>query len=397
MTWGCRWALESAGMAMLMFVGLGGAPGASSAWAQTQSPQGLSAIASVVQSAIDRGEVPGAVVLIVHRDTVVYRRAFGARSLRPEKNDLTVDAIFDLASLTKPIATATAVMLLVERGQLRLEDPVAKYWPAFAAQGKDKITIDHLLLHTSGLTADNPLADYQWGKAAALQRIAELKLEAPVGNRFRYSDVGFVVLGELVERQAKMPLERFVAENLFQPLKMTATGYLPDGERRSRCVPTTRIGDRWLIGEVHDPRARALGGVAGHAGLFGSADDLARFARMLLRQGELDGVRLLQADTVRRFLEPIAVPGGKRARGWDVDTAFSSPRGDRFAPGESFGHTGFTGTSLWIAPKHQCAWILLTSRVHPEGKGNATRLRRELANAVAQWLGVDERMPPSPP
>jgi CubicO group peptidase (beta-lactamase class C family) len=360
----------------------------------------LGEIDAAVKAALDRGDCPGAVVVVVHDDRVAYRKAFGSRALKPEKAAMTPDAVFDMASLTKPVATGTSVMILIQEGKLKPSDLVGKHWPAFAANGKDKVTVEHLLLHTSGLTADNAIADYADGKAKALERIAGLKLEAPAGTRFRYSDVGFIVLGELVERLGGMPVDQFARKHVFEPLKMTDTGFTPGEALRKRVAPTGLRDGKTILGEVHDPRAFKMGGVAGHAGLFSTADDLARYCRMLLRGGELDGTRVLDAKTVTLFTEAHEVPvpkkddtksKGLRSYGWDVDTSYSAPRGELFGRGEGYGHTGFTGTSVWFDPGTQTAVIVLTNRVHPEDKGNVTRLRREVGTIVAAAAGKREK------
>jgi uncharacterized protein YbbC (DUF1343 family)/CubicO group peptidase (beta-lactamase class C family) len=354
----------------------------------------LAKIDGLVQAAIAAKGCPGAVVVVLHQDKVVYRKEFGVQAVKPNLEPMSLDTVFDLASLTKPIATATAVMKLVEDGKLRLADPVAKYWPEFKANGKDKVTLEQCLLHTTGLTADNSIADYAEGQVKAFENIAALKLEVPAGTRFKYSDVGFLVLGRVVEKVAGKPLDVFTKETIFAPLKMTDTGYLPTA--KERIAPTGLREGVVIRGAVHDPRAFAIGGVAGHAGLFGTADDLARFALMLLRQGELDGVRVLSPLTVKLMTEPKPVlPYGLRSRGWDVDTGFSAPRGELFPAGESFGHTGFTGTSIWIDPPSQTAIIILTNRVHPNDKGNVTELRRQIATTVASALPAAKRLPPS--
>ena len=354
--------------------------------ADTIDPARLSRIDAAVAAALARGDCPGAVVVVVHRDAVVFRKAYGLRSKVPAEVPMTPDTVFDLASLTKPVATAPAVMVLVERGKLRPGDRVAKYWPEFAANGKAAVTVEHCLLHTSGLTADNAIADYAGSRAEMLGRVAGLSLEAPPGTRFRYSDVGYIVLGELVGRVSGQSVDEFAREQVFAPLKMTDTGYRPAAGLLGRVAPTGRRDGRPIVGEVHDPRAFALGGVAGHAGLFGTADDLARYCRMLLRGGELDGARVLGPLTVRLFTEPRPIPGGLRSRGWDVDTAFSAQRGDLFPPGDGYGHTGFTGTSVWVDPPSQTAVIVLTNRVHPNDKGNVTELRRQVATIVASAI-----------
>jgi CubicO group peptidase (beta-lactamase class C family) len=340
-------------------------------------------IDEAVNAAVARGDCPGAVVLVVHKDEVVFRKAYGHRALQPTKVEMTADTIFDMASLTKPVATATSVFVLVEQGKLKLSEKVATYWPEFAANGKEGVTLEHLMVHTSGLIADNALADYKDGKAEALKRVAGLKLEAEPGTRFKYSDVGFITLGELVERVSGQPVNEFARKHVFDPLGMADTGYLPAAKRHPRTAPTAQRDGKWLIGEVHDPRAAAMDGVAGHAGLFSTADDLAKYARMLLRGGELDGKRILKAETVKEMTTPVKVPTGLRSRGWDVDTSFSAPRGEVFRKDGGFGHTGFTGTSIWIDPGSRTAVIVLTNRVHISEKVQVTKLRREVATIVA--------------
>jgi uncharacterized protein YbbC (DUF1343 family)/CubicO group peptidase (beta-lactamase class C family) len=358
----------------------------------------LRPIDEAVTAALTRRDCPGVVVLVVHRDKVVWRKASGQRALATESAEMvamTPETIFDLASITKPVATATSVAILLEQGKLKRSEKVATYWPEFAANGKENVTVEQCLLHTSGLTADNAIGDYQGGKADAMKKIAGLKLEADPGTRFRYSDVGFIVLGELVERVGDLPLDRFAKQHIFDPLKMADTGYTPDLEHAKRCAPTSEAGKKTDLrppGEVHDPRAGRMGGVAGHAGLFGTADDLARFARMLLHGGELDGQRILSPLSVRLLTTAIPVPGGLRSRGWDVDTGFSTPRGEGFPKGSSFGHTGFTGTSVWIDPASQTAVIILTNRVHFSEKVSVTTLRKEVANIVAKAIEPPQKV-----
>jgi CubicO group peptidase (beta-lactamase class C family) len=358
----------------------------------------LAEIDTAAEAAIKRGDCPGAVVVVVHDDAVVYRKTFGKRAVKPEEAAMAPDAVFDMASLTKPVATGTSVMILIEKGKLKPSDLVSKHWPEFAANGKDKVTVEHLLLHTSGLIADNALADYADGRAKALARVAALKLQSEPGERFVYSDVGFIVLGELVERLGGMPVDKFAKKHVFEPLKMTDTGFNPPETLRKRVAPTGLRDGKTILGEVHDPRAFKMGGVAGHAGLFSTADDMARYCRMLLRGGELDGARILDAKTVKLFTEPHAVPivtkekkesKGARSLGWDVDTSYSAQRGERFKKGEGYGHTGFTGTSAWIDPGTKTAVIILTNRVHPDDKGNVTRLRREVGTIAAAAVGKE--------
>ncbi len=339
---------------------------------------------AAIQASIERHELPGAVVLILHKGEVVYRKAYGSRSVQPVVVPMTTDTVFDLASLTKPIATATSIMLLVERGKLNVTDCVAQHWPEFGRNGKDKLTVEDLLLHTSGLIADNSLSDYQDGKSKALERICDLTPTAASGAKFVYSDVNYIVLGELVGRISGQSLADFARANIFQPLGMNETGFLPPDSLTKRTAATEQRAGRWMVGEVHDPRSYLLGGVAGHAGLFSTADDLAIFARTLLGHGN----QILRSETLQLMTTPRPIPGGFRAYGWDVDTRFSSNRGDVFPRGKSFGHTGFTGTSIWIDPTSDTAVIFLSNRVHPDGKGNVNKLRGQVATIAATALGV---------
>ena len=374
-------------MYRIVFALVGLLVGFGSLSAQSVDRAELNRIDAVVQTAITKGLCPGAVVVVVHKDEVVFRKVYGDRAKVPHVVPMTADTVFDLASLTKPMATATSLMTLLEKGKLRLADPIAKHWPEFAANGKATVTIEHCLLHTTGLTADNNIPDYDNGRADAIKNIAALKLEVPPGTRFKYSDVGFIVLGEIIERVTGMPLDEYAAKAVFQSLKMTDTTFKPSDELKKRIAPTGLRDKQTILGDVHDPRSFAMGGVAGHAGLFGSADDLVRYSRMLLHGGELDGVRVLSPLTVKLFTEGRPVPPtGERSPGWDVDTGFSAQRGELFPPGDGFGHTGFTGTSLWIDPPSETAIIILSNRVHPDDKGNVTEMRRQIGTIVASSI-----------
>jgi CubicO group peptidase (beta-lactamase class C family) len=345
-------------------------------------PGRLARIDGVVQEALRRSQLPGAVILVVRHGHIVFHRAYGHRSLKPGELAMTEDTVFDLASLTKPIATATALLLLLERGQVRLGDRIAEYLPAFRRKETAAITVEHLLLHTSGLISDNPLSDFQDGREKALERINRLTPLADPGQKFMYSDVGYIVLGELVEKVAGEPLDVFTRKNIFSPLGMKETTFRPGKDLAERAAPTELRAGTWLRGEVHDPRANLLGGVAGDAGLFSTGEDLAVYSQMVVGGGAVAGRRVLSPATVRLMTTPRPVPGGLRALGWDVQTAYSSNRGELFPVG-SFGHTGFTGTSLWIDPGSQTAVIFLSNRVHPDGKGDVKRLRGQVATLVA--------------
>jgi CubicO group peptidase (beta-lactamase class C family) len=346
-------------------------------------------LADALRRGCEEGGLHGAVALVGRGERVLAREVHGLRAVEPAPERMTADTVFDLASLTKPVATATGVLVLVDRGALDLDDPVALHLPAFAASGKEGITVEMLLRHRSGLVADNALADYVDGPELAWERLLALAPRHEPGTVFVYSDVGYLVLGRLVEALSGRSLERFVREEVLEPLGMEDAGYRPDAARRERCAPTERRDGRMLRGEVHDPRAAALGGVAGHAGLFATADDLARWCRMVLGGGRLGGTRVLSEASARALLEPSCLPDGSgpRTLGLDADPG-TSARGARFPAGESFGHTGFTGTSLWLDPESGGYVVVLASRLHPDGEGTAVPLRRAAADAAAALLGT---------
>ncbi len=344
----------------------------------------LGAVDAVIQQAIHEGQIPGAVLLVGHNGQVIYRKAYGERALEPHREPMALDTIFDLASLTKVIATTPAVMQLVEQGKVRLNDPVAKYLPAFAENGKEDITVRQLLTHYSGLPPDLDLKTPWAGKETAYRMAFAAMLQDPPGSRFSYSDINFIVLGALVERVSGETLDEYCARHIFAPLKMAHTRFLPPVSWRAKIAPTQYDeNDHMLRGVVHDPTARRMGGVAGQAGLFSTADDLAKFARTLL---DGDGV-ILSAESVKKMTQPEQPPSAPvlRGFGWDIDSPFSSNRGDLLPIG-GYGHTGFTGTSLWIDPSTQTYIILLTNAVHPRGKGSAVALRSKVATAIGAAL-----------
>jgi uncharacterized protein YbbC (DUF1343 family) len=346
-------------------------------------PARLAAIDGLVEGALADSKMPGCVVCIGRRDGIALLKAYGRRAVAPADEPMTTDTVFDLASITKPVATATAVMRLVEEGRLRLSDPVATHIPEFAAAGKEKLTVHDLLTHQSGLIADNPISDYADGPDAAFERIWRLAPLHPVGEKFIYSDVNFIVLGRLVERITGESLDAFTTRIAFAPLGMTETGYRPAAALRGRCAPTEERDGGWMRGDVHDPRCWKLGGVAGHAGLFGTATDLARYATMMLADGSLDGARVLAAPTVATMTRGWRIPGGGvRGLGWDKRSPLSSNRGDLLTEA-AFGHGGFTGTALWIDPGLDLYVIFLSNRVHPDGKGLVNPLIARIASCAA--------------
>jgi uncharacterized protein YbbC (DUF1343 family)/CubicO group peptidase (beta-lactamase class C family) len=344
----------------------------------------LAAVDAVIQQAISEGQIPGAVLIVGHDGQVVYRKAYGFRALEPQREGMTLDTVFDLASLTKVIATTTAVMRLVEQGKVRLNDPVAKYLPEFAQNGKEDITVRQLLTHYSGLAPDLDLKTVWEGKQTAYRMaFAETPQDAP-GSKFSYSDINFIVLGALVEQVTGESLDEYAVQHIFVPLKMMRTRFVPPTAWRAKIAPTQYDENgHMLLGVVHDPTARRMGGVAGHAGLFSTGDDLAKFAQALLNGG--DGI--LSALSVEKMTRPEQPPSAPvlRGFGWDIDSPFSSNRGDLLPVG-SFGHTGWTGTSIWIDPTTRTYIILLTNAVHPRGKGIAIALRSKVATAVAAAL-----------
>ena len=358
----------------------------------------LAEIDAVVERAIAAGQLPGAVVIVGRGDAVLYEEAFGQRAVAPLTEAMTLDTVFDLASLTKVVATTTAVMQLVERGVLRLTDPVAAWVPGFERFGKGEVTIRHLLTHVSGLRPDVDLGEPWQGYDTAIALAKDEVLTSVPGERFVYSDINFFLLGHIVAVASAEPLERYVETHVFEPLGMHDTGFHPPLERIGRIAPTERCRflDAWpckapgvepLRGVVHDPTARRMGGVAGHAGLFSTARDLTRFVRMLLGGGALGPRRVLAPLTVAKLIAP-ATPAGMRAvraLGWDLDTSYSANRGELMPIG-SFGHTGFTGTSIWADPRTKLFVIFLSSRLHPDGTGDVSALRARVATIAASAL-----------
>jgi uncharacterized protein YbbC (DUF1343 family)/CubicO group peptidase (beta-lactamase class C family) len=360
----------------------------------TVDPRRLDAIEPLVRDAIAEKKLPGAVVLVGRGERVLYQKAIGNRALAPAPEPMTLDTIFDVASLTKVVATTTSVMILVEQGKIRLSDRVATYIPGFERYGKADITVRHLLTHVSGLRPDVDLAEMWTGSDRAISLAIEEVPTSRPGERFVYSDINFFLLGDIVRRVSGQPLDRFAREHVFEPLGMKDTMFNPPASLAPRIAPTescTRYG--WpcqgpemtmLRGFVHDPTARRMGGIAGHAGLFSTAADLATYCRMLLSGGVHDGQRILSPLAVEKMTTPATpeLEANTRGLGWDIDSAFSSNRGELLPIG-SFGHTGFTGTSIWIDPLTEMFVIFLSNRVHPDGKGDVTPLRARVATIAA--------------
>ncbi len=378
-------------------------------------PSKLAALDAAVTNAIAAGRLPGG-VLWLERQGEAHVRAYGERSVRPTREPMTPDTVFDAASLTKVVVTTPCLLRLVEEGQVDLDAPVGRYLEGFSGEGRDSITVRHLLTHVSGLPPGLPRSPAWHGASNALALACTLPLAEPPGTRFRYSDINFILLGLIIEKASGVPLDRFATNTLFTPLGMTRSGYLPftpsgtndlpqnlPDSGLDRIAPTEELaGPVLLRGVVHDPTARRLGGVAGHAGLFASAGDLARFSRMVLNGGTLDGRTILKPETIRQMTAVQTPPGlPRRGLGWDIDSPYAGPRGGVFPLG-SYGHTGWTGTSLWIDPFSRTFLIFLSNRNHPTEEGNVVALRRELGTLAAEavdsfnFVGIPGALPPAP-
>lgn len=391
----CAVALVSGGARVGAAEGSGVAPG-DVAGKLGFDAERLGRIDEAVSKVVGPGKLAGAVVLVGTDKGVAYAGVFGQRAVEPSAEPMSRDTVFDMASLTKPVATATSVLALIEEGKIRPSDRIVEYFPEMDNHGKGRITVEQLLRHRAGLIPDNALKDYLDGPEEAWKRICNLDLVARPGEKFIYTDVGFIILGKLVEKVSGQSLDEFARDRVFQPAGMTDAHFRPkDGDasnwpKTDRIAPTepAESGQDPLRGDVHDPRARAMGGVAGHAGLFATADDLAAYAQTLLNGGQSpSGKRLLSPLTIRLMTDPGDTPRGqRRGLGWDVETGFSSPRGELFGP-QSYGHTGFTGTSIWIDPETRSYVIILTSRLHPkEGTESTIALRRRVATLAAAAL-----------
>ena len=355
----------------------------------------LARVDKIIMEAMDRRDFPGAVILVVRKGKTVWRKAFGQSQWVPESAPMDVSKIFDMASVTKPVATATSVMMLVEQGRFRLWDKVTDFVPEFEAftddEGKagEDARLWHLLTHTSGLPPYSDAEDLRdkYGYPITLEsmtgHIARLEKSNPPGEEFHYSCLGFITLSYIVKKVTGKTVAEFSRENIFEPLGMNHTFYTPAQEFLPLCVPTQVYDGKPLIGVVHDPLARLLGGVSGNAGLFSTADDLAIFAKMMLNNGSFNGKRILSPLAVDRMTEIYRIVDfAGRGLGWDLESGYATNQGDLFGP-NAFGHTGYTGTSLIIDPDTETIVIFLTNSVHPDDKGNIISLRSRVANVVA--------------
>lgn len=369
----------------------------------------LAEIDREIEAAIRRGDVPGAVLWIESKGER-HGKAWGRRLVSPGSEPMTEDTLFDLASLTKVMATTPSVLRLLEQGRLSLEDRVSKWIPEFLSGGvrpeaedpkpeskdRESITVFQLLTHQSGLPPGIFLSEGDfWGQSEGVRRAATVGLLEKPGTRFRYSDVNFILLGEIVRRVSGERIDVFAEKEVFAPLGMTETGYLPGPDKIAKVAPTTLIPEYGLLrGQVHDPTARRMEGVAGHAGLFGTVRDVAAFARYFLTEKTEGGNTLLQPDTLtqattNRLPESFGIA---RGLGWDISSSFSGQRGEKF-PLSGFGHTGWTGTSIWIDPGSQTFVILLTNRNHPTEDGKVKSLRSRIGTLAAEAVGYSKLIP----
>ena len=367
------------GLLLTGFVVFGAIPAACAA--QTEIEQRLQAISGVVRDEIQAGHIPGAVVVVGIGGRIVYRQAFGLRSITPRQAPMTVDTIFDLASLTKVIVTTTAIMQLTERGLIDLDKPVAAYWPAFAGGGKGMITIRELLTHYSALPPDLPPAGWS-GYDEAIAKIESIP-PAKTPGKFLYSDIDFAALGEIVRRVSGLSLDAYARRYIFEPMGMRETMFTPPPALLDRIAPADIENGTLRWGAVQDPMAFHMGEVAGHAGLFGTADDLAKFAEMLLSGGSAQGHRILSPASIAAMTRPQSPIGQSAVRGygWDIDSAYATVFAPAFSP-QSFGHTGYTGTAIWIDPASRSFMIVLTNRLHPDATGETRTLFRRIAGIV---------------
>jgi uncharacterized protein YbbC (DUF1343 family)/CubicO group peptidase (beta-lactamase class C family) len=364
----------------------------------------LGEIDDAIEQAITDARTPGG-VFHLEREGEVYEKAYGSRALVPGIEKMTLTTIFDAASLTKVVATTPALMKLVEAGKLELDSPVSRYLSEFIGQGKELITIRQLMTHTSGLRAGLSIPGNWWGKETAYVAACGEPLVGEVGKTYRYSDINFILLGLLVEEISGESLDQFCKREIFTPLGMTDCHFRPLAKPRlgklARIAPTTEMANGSVLrGVVHDPTSRRMGGVAGHAGLFLTTRDLARYARMYLGGGELEGKRIFKEETVK-LMTSVQSPAGlpQRGLGWDIDSPYAGPRGALFPVG-SFGHTGWTGTRLWIDPFSRTFVIFLSNRNHPTEKGNVIGLQYQLGTLSAlsitdfDFTKVSNALPP---
>ena len=340
---------------------------------------------TLIHNAVRRGLISGAVVLVGNHKETLYAQAVGRAGFEKDARPLTLSTVFDVASLTKVFATTPAIIRLMDQGNLSLLDPVSRWFPEFA--GSD-ITILHLLTHTSGLY--DGMLDHDAPLESAIRRAGLKAGSVRAGTRFQYADINFILLGNLVRRVSSMGLDQYCQESFYKPLNMLNSSFNPEVKTNTAATLGGRTGV--LNGVVQDGNARLLGGVAGHAGLFSTADDLARFSRMLLNSGELDGKKVLSARAVSQMTAPYYFRNGSivRGLGWDRESPFSSPKGTLFSE-VSYGHTGYSGTSVWVDPQADLYVILLTTRINYSNRRSFNRLRSDISTAAAVLFARQEQ------
>ncbi|MCK4291888.1 MAG: beta-lactamase family protein [Planctomycetes bacterium] len=352
------------------------------------SKEKLKGIDEAVNEEIEKGSFPGAVVLVAQADEILYRQAFGHKLITPRTEAMSKNTVFDIASLTKPVATAPSIMILRDRGKLRLSDYAGKYLPAFACEGKEKVQIEHLLTHTSGLPAYMSASELkgQFGSPCpdkVIDKICSLKALSEPGEEFRYSCLGYMTLAKIAEVVSGREIDEFATENIFEPLGMEHTTYNPPESWSKNTAATQIVEGRPLRGVVHDPLARLMGGITGNAGVFSTARDLSIYCQMLLNGGKWKGRTILSPESVG-LLTKVVSHG--RACGFDVNSSYSWIKGS-FAPQEAFCHSGYTGTSIVCDPASKVYVIILTNRTHPDDTGTSRPVRTKVADIVFQELG----------
>ena len=354
----------------------------------SKSKNNFSKVERIVNNAIEDSAFPGAVVLVEKNDKIVFEKAFGHFTYDKNSSPMTLNTLFDLASLTKVISTTNCAMICIDRGLFKLDDRVAKYIPHFAANGKENITIRNLLLHNSGLPAYKRYYKMYDNSTDVLNDIYSTKLEYPTGIKTVYSDLGIITLGKIIEKVTGMTLDKFAQKEIFDPLGMKNTMYNPPDSLKKYCAPTEYDNywrHRQIQGEVHDETASMLGGVAGHAGLFSTAGDIAKVLQMLLQKGKYNGKQIIKPATVKLFTKRQSEES-TRALGWDTKSKTGSSAGDLFSD-DSYGHTGFTGTSVWTDPERKLFVVFLTNRVYPTRENHKIfKVRPALHNAVIEAI-----------
>ena len=346
-------------------------------------------VREAIDAAIAAGDLPGAVVGFWQNGEWLVRDVYGNRAMDKDQEAMTLDTIFDMASITKPVSTATSIAILAERGKVDLEATVKTYLPEFTGDGRDAVLVKHLLRHSAGLIPDNSIQDYQSDIENAWRNLYAVKIQSTPGTKFVYSDVGFQLLGKIVENASGQPLNEFAKANIFEPLEMKDSGYLPAETLRPRSAPTEPRDGVMLRGIVHDPRAALMGGVAGHAGLFSTLDDIARYSQMMLSGGTFEGVQVMRPESVLKLTAPHKVDSRadfgviSRTNGFDHHSSYSYNSGDILSTA-AFGHGGFTGTLLWIDPARNCFFVFLSNRLHPDGKGNVNRLAGKISKTIVE-------------